>query len=69
MYLAVVGGLLGYLGVLGGFPVRGGVSHPMFLIPPPQLGLGRWSNPQYVEFITVLEDSHRLGTPETKVWG
>lgn len=29
-------------------------------------GLGRWSNPQYVEFITVLEDSHRLGTPETK---
>ncbi|XP_064330035.1 phosphatidylserine lipase ABHD16A [Phalacrocorax carbo] len=29
-------------------------------------GIGRWSNPQYVEFITVLEDSHRLGTPEVK---
>ncbi|XP_061298298.1 phosphatidylserine lipase ABHD16A [Pezoporus flaviventris] len=29
-------------------------------------GIGRWSNPQYVEFISVLEDSHRLGTPEVK---
>ncbi|XP_069738661.1 LOW QUALITY PROTEIN: phosphatidylserine lipase ABHD16A-like [Phaenicophaeus curvirostris] len=29
-------------------------------------GLGRWTNPQYVEFISVLEQSHRLGTPESK---
>lgn len=29
-------------------------------------GIGRWSNPQYVEFISVLEDAHRLGTPESK---
>ncbi|XP_067172980.1 phosphatidylserine lipase ABHD16A [Apteryx mantelli] len=29
-------------------------------------GIGRWTNPQYVQFISVLEDSHRLGTPEVK---
>ncbi|XP_014749683.1 PREDICTED: uncharacterized protein LOC106864575, partial [Sturnus vulgaris] len=29
-------------------------------------GLGRWSNPQYLEFIAVLEESHRSGTPESK---
>ncbi|GAB0201597.1 phosphatidylserine lipase ABHD16A [Grus japonensis] len=29
-------------------------------------GFSRWNNPQYVEFISVLEDSHRLGTPEVK---
>uniref|UniRef100_A0A8C8RS72 Phosphatidylserine lipase ABHD16A n=1 Tax=Pelusios castaneus TaxID=367368 RepID=A0A8C8RS72_9SAUR len=29
-------------------------------------GIGRWTNPQYVQFITVLEDSHRIGTPEIK---
>ena len=47
------------------------ISHPISPpnSPPPQLGLGRWSNPQYVEFITVLEDSHRRGTPEVKLWG
>ncbi|XP_071276616.1 phosphatidylserine lipase ABHD16A isoform X2 [Agelaius tricolor] len=29
-------------------------------------GLGRWSNPQYLEFIAVLEESHRSGSPESK---
>ncbi|XP_051632388.1 phosphatidylserine lipase ABHD16A [Manacus candei] len=29
-------------------------------------GLGRWSNPQYLEFIAALEESHRTGTPEAK---
>ncbi|XP_031950209.1 phosphatidylserine lipase ABHD16A isoform X2 [Corvus moneduloides] len=29
-------------------------------------GLGRWSNPQYLEFIAALEESHRSGTPEAK---
>ncbi|XP_039589239.1 phosphatidylserine lipase ABHD16A [Passer montanus] len=29
-------------------------------------GLGRWSNPQYVEFMAVLEESHRSGSPESK---
>uniref|UniRef100_A0A8C3HIV2 Abhydrolase domain containing 16A, phospholipase n=1 Tax=Chrysemys picta bellii TaxID=8478 RepID=A0A8C3HIV2_CHRPI len=32
-------------------------------------GIGRWTNPQYIQFITILEDSHRLGTPEIKVKG
>ncbi|XP_025049849.1 protein ABHD16A isoform X2 [Alligator sinensis] len=29
-------------------------------------GIGRWTNPQYIQFITILEDSHRIGTPEIK---
>ncbi|XP_067406900.1 phosphatidylserine lipase ABHD16A isoform X1 [Emydura macquarii macquarii] len=29
-------------------------------------GIGRWTNPHYIQFITILEDSHRLGTPEIK---
>uniref|UniRef100_A0A8C3SH82 Phosphatidylserine lipase ABHD16A n=1 Tax=Chelydra serpentina TaxID=8475 RepID=A0A8C3SH82_CHESE len=29
-------------------------------------GIGRWTNPQYIQFITILEDSHRIGTPEVK---
>ncbi|XP_014118506.1 PREDICTED: abhydrolase domain-containing protein 16A-like [Pseudopodoces humilis] len=29
-------------------------------------GLGRWSNPQYREFLAALEESHRSGTPESK---
>uniref|UniRef100_A0A8C3HIG5 Abhydrolase domain containing 16A, phospholipase n=1 Tax=Chrysemys picta bellii TaxID=8478 RepID=A0A8C3HIG5_CHRPI len=32
-------------------------------------GIGRWTNPQYIQFITILEDSHRLGTPEIKKLG
>nr|XP_025039315.1 protein ABHD16A-like [Pelodiscus sinensis] len=32
-------------------------------------GIGRWTNPQYIQFITILENSHRLGTPEIKVKG
>ncbi|XP_013924057.1 PREDICTED: abhydrolase domain-containing protein 16A-like [Thamnophis sirtalis] len=30
-------------------------------------GIGRWTNPQYIQFITILEDAHRYGTPEHKV--
>uniref|UniRef100_A0A8C3NLP2 Uncharacterized protein n=1 Tax=Geospiza parvula TaxID=87175 RepID=A0A8C3NLP2_GEOPR len=29
-------------------------------------GLGRWSNPQYLEFMAALEESHRSGSPESK---
>ncbi|KAL7986356.1 hypothetical protein Chor_011522 [Crotalus horridus] len=29
-------------------------------------GIGRWTNPQYIHFITILEDAHRYGTPEHK---
>ncbi|CAI5768031.1 Alpha/beta hydrolase domain-containing protein 16A [Podarcis lilfordi] len=29
-------------------------------------GIGRWTNPQYIQFITILEDAHRYGTPEHK---
>ncbi|XP_038624460.1 phosphatidylserine lipase ABHD16A [Tachyglossus aculeatus] len=29
-------------------------------------GIGRWTNPHYIQFITVLEDAHRTGTPESK---
>ncbi|KAH0630451.1 hypothetical protein JD844_013485 [Phrynosoma platyrhinos] len=31
-------------------------------------GIGRWTNPQYIQFITILEDAHRYGTPEHKLW-
>lgn len=56
-------------GIWGGGAWEGGGSwSPLILcVPPCTLGIGRWSNPQYVEFISVLEDSHRLGTPEVKV--
>uniref|UniRef100_A0A8D2LBI6 Phosphatidylserine lipase ABHD16A n=1 Tax=Varanus komodoensis TaxID=61221 RepID=A0A8D2LBI6_VARKO len=29
-------------------------------------GIGRWTNPQYIQFITILEDAHRYGTSEHK---
>ncbi|XP_061475275.1 phosphatidylserine lipase ABHD16A [Rhineura floridana] len=29
-------------------------------------GIGRWTNPQYIQFITILEDAYRYGTPEHK---
>uniref|UniRef100_UPI000B4CD4CE phosphatidylserine lipase ABHD16A n=1 Tax=Lonchura striata TaxID=40157 RepID=UPI000B4CD4CE len=29
-------------------------------------GLGRWSNPQYLEFIAVLEESHRSGSADSR---
>ncbi|XP_059347070.1 LOW QUALITY PROTEIN: phosphatidylserine lipase ABHD16A-like [Ammospiza nelsoni] len=29
-------------------------------------GLGRWSNPQYLEFMAALEESHRSGSAESK---
>ncbi|KAL8213071.1 UNVERIFIED_CONTAM: Protein abhd16a [Gekko kuhli] len=29
-------------------------------------GIGRWTNPQYIQFISVLEDAHRYGKPEDK---
>uniref|UniRef100_A0A8D0BRF3 Phosphatidylserine lipase ABHD16A n=1 Tax=Salvator merianae TaxID=96440 RepID=A0A8D0BRF3_SALMN len=29
-------------------------------------GIGRWTNPQYIQFISILEDAHRYGTPEHK---
>nr|XP_056709466.1 phosphatidylserine lipase ABHD16A [Euleptes europaea] len=29
-------------------------------------GIGRWTNPQYIQFISVLEDAHRYSKPEDK---
>lgn len=45
---------------------------PVFLIWIPILsppGIGRWTNPQYRQFITILEATHRNHSAENKVRG
>lgn len=45
---------------------------PVFLIWFPILsppGIGRWTNPQYRQFITILEATHRNHSAENKVRG